>query len=191
MLSATLQPPLRLVPLHEIALFRSGHHPRAHLTPAGVLDELHRRHAYAMLVRAGDKPKTSRAPGALVCRVQVDALPSSVPAGGRLVAQARAVNLGDTLWLARPSRFGGYVTFGVKWTQEASGRVVADAPGRTLLPADVPPGGETAATLVLDLPASVVPGEYVLKVDLVDEFVCWFSDIPPNRPSEHRIRVSS
>ncbi|MGH9174966.1 MAG: class I SAM-dependent methyltransferase, partial [Vicinamibacterales bacterium] len=33
MLTATLQPPLRLLPLEEIELYRSGRHPRPHLTP--------------------------------------------------------------------------------------------------------------------------------------------------------------
>ena len=190
MLSATLQPPLRLLPVQEIDLYLTGQHPRPHMTAAGVIDELHRHHAYAMLVRAGAKTKTSRYPGVLACTLHIDPLPSVVPAGGRLVIQARAVNTGDTHWLARPSRHGGYVTFGVKWTDAASGRLVTDVPGRTGLAADVPPGGATAATLVIDLPPALPAGEYLLKVDLVDEFVCWFADLPPNRPREHRIVVT-
>ena len=34
------------------------------------------------------------------------------------------------------------------------------------------------------------PGDYVVKVDLVDEFICWFSDSPSNQPSEHRVVVT-
>jgi SAM-dependent methyltransferase len=96
MLTATLQPPLRLLPLSEVELYRSGRHPRHHLTTAGVIDELHRHHPYAMLIRAGGRTKTSRYPGVLACRLSIEPLPSVVRAGGQLVARARAVNSGDT-----------------------------------------------------------------------------------------------
>ena len=191
MLSATLQPSLRLLPLQEIALFRGGAHPRPHMTAGGVVDELHRHHAYAMLVRAGQKPKTSRYPGVLACTLETDPLPASVRVSGRFAIQARAGNTGDTHWLARPSPYGGYVTFGCKWTEAATGRLVTDVPGRTRLPADVPPGGRVAATIDMALPSALPPGDYVLKVDLVDEFVCWFSDVAPNRAVEHRITLTA
>ena len=190
MLSATLQPPLRLLPLQEVELYRSGHHQRPHMTPGGVIDELHRHHPYAMLVRAGAKPKTSRNPGVLACEVHTEPLPPSVRAAGRFSIHARAVNTGDTLWLARPSRHGGYVTLGCKWTDAASGRLVTDVPGRTRLASDVPPGATTEATIDMALPFTLPPGAYVLKVDLVDEFVCWFSDVAPNRTSEHHITIT-
>ena len=190
MLTATLQSPLRLLPVQEIELFRSGRHPRPHMTPAGVIDELHRHHAYAMLVRAGAKPKTSRAPGVLACQIQTEPLPAVVRAGGRFEIRARARNTGDTVWLAQPLRRGGYVQFGCKWLEAASGRLVTDLPGRTRLVADVPPGGHTEATLAVDVPATLLAGDYVVKVDLVDEFICWFSDNPSNQPSEHRVVVT-
>jgi len=190
MLTATLQPPLRLLPLQEVELYRSGGHQRPHLTPGGVLDELHRHHPYAMIVRAGAKPKTSRHPGVLACDIDVDPLPAAVAACGRLTIHVRALNTGDTHWLARPLVRGGHVTVGVKWVEAETGRLVNDLLGRTALPADVPPGGQTAATVIVDLPPTLAAGHYVVKVDLVDEFVCWFSDIAPNRPSEHRIVVT-
>jgi len=71
MLSATLQSPLRLLPVQEVDLYASGQHPRAHMTPKGVLDELHRRHAYGMLVREGSRPRTSRYPGSLRAAITV------------------------------------------------------------------------------------------------------------------------
>ncbi len=190
MLNATLQSPLRLLPVQEIELFRSGRHPRPHMTPAGVIDELHQRHAYAMLVRAGVKPKTSRYPGVLACEIHTDSLPAAVRAGGRFEIRARATNTGDTVWLAQPLRRGGYVRFGCKWLEAATGRLVTDLPGRTRLAGDVQPGARTEATLVVDVPATLPPGDYVVKVDLVDEFICWFSDIPSNQPNEHRVVVT-
>lgn len=190
MLTATLHPPLRLLPLQEVELYRAGQHPRPHMTPAGVIDELHRHHPYAMLVRAGAKAKTSRYPGVLAGTIETDPLPASVPAGGRFTVSARAVNTGDTHWLSRRLSRGGYVTFGCKFTDAASGRLITDMPGRTLLPTDVPPGGRVSATLHVEVPASLPPGDYVVKVDLVDEFICWFSDVAPNQPSEHRVIVT-
>jgi hypothetical protein len=190
MLTATLQPPLRLLPLQEVELYRSGGHPRPHLTPGGVIDELHRHHPYAMIVRAGAKLKTSRHPGVLACDIHTNPLPSAVAGGGRLTIDVRAVNTGDTHWLSRPSARGGYVTAGVKVVEAETGRLVTDLLGRTTLPEDVPPGGQTAATLIVDLPPTLAPGTYVIKVDLVDEFVCWFSDVAPNRAIEHRVMVT-
>jgi len=42
----------------------------------------------------------------------------------------------------------------------------------------------------VEVPATLPPGQYVVKVDLVDEFICWFSDNPSNQPSEHRVVVT-
>ncbi len=190
MLAATLQPPLRLLPVQEIDLYVTGRHPRPHMTAAGVVAELHRHHAFAMLVRAGAKPKTSRAPGVLAAEIHADPLPAAVRAGGRFEIRARATNTGDTVWLAQPLPRGGYVRFGCKWLEAATGRLVTDLPGRTCLTSDVAPGARTEATLVVDVPATLPPGSYVVKVDLVDEFICWFSDHPSNRPSEHRVVVT-
>jgi SAM-dependent methyltransferase len=188
MLSATLQSPLSLVPLDEVELFASGQHPRPHLTPRGVLQELHRRHPYAMLVRAGTRPRTSRHPGALACELHVVGLPTAAKRGGILRADARVTNLGDTLWLARPSARGGYVTLGCKLLSPA-GRLITDRAGRTCLPADVAPGATAGFPVAIELPADLPPGEYLLQFDLVDELVCWFSDVSAELASTHPIVV--
>jgi SAM-dependent methyltransferase len=176
MLSATLQSPLRLLPLQEVELYRSGRHPRPHLTPSGVLDELHRRHAYAMLVRQGSKPKTSRHPGTLACAVTVDEPPREAEVGGRMVLRVAATNTGDSIWIAAPSDLGGHVTVGIKLL-DATGRLVSDRLGRTPIPHDVPPGDSAVVDVPVDLPIDLLPGRHRLKVDLVDELVCWISDL--------------
>jgi hypothetical protein len=176
MLSATLQSALRLLPVQEIDLYRSGNHPRPHMTPAGVIDELHRRHAYAMLVRQGTKPKTSRYPGRLACALTVNGVPRDAAIGGRLVVEVAAANTRDSTWIAAPSDIGGHVTVGFKLLDEG-GRLLCDRLGRTEIPHDVPPGGDVVVTAHVELPADLQRGRHRLKIDLVDEFVCWFSDL--------------
>lgn len=175
MLTATLQSPLRLLPIEEVELYRSGRHPRPHMRPEGVLDELHRRHAFAMLTRDGEKPKTSRHPGLLTAALEVPAFPMVVRRGVPSVLRVRATNTGDTLWLSKATSVGGYVTVGCKLL-DVSGRLVDDTVGRTRLPADVPPGGTATIEVRLDAPATIAPGSYDLRVDLVNELVCWFAD---------------
>jgi hypothetical protein len=191
MLSATLQSPLRLLPVQEIDLYLSGQHPRPHMTAAGVVDELHRRHPYAMLQRDGAKPRTSRHPGQLAADLRVEAPPAAVAHGQRMTLEVRARNTGDTLWLARPNPRGGYVSVGCKWLEAETGRLVTDLVGRTPLPVDVGPGGEIAVTVDFVVPASLPPGAYTVKVDLVDELICWFSDLPANRALEHPVLVTN
>lgn len=176
MLSATLQSPLRLLPVADVDLYRAGRHPRPHMTDAGVLEELHRRHAYGMLVKEGAKPRTSRHPGRLDARLSTTIAALRVSPGESAGFTLDAVNTGDTLWLSSPSRFGGYVTAGCK-ILAPDGRLVDDTLGRTHLAHDVAPGGGVSTRISLAVPPSFPPGAYVLRLDLVDELVCWFSDL--------------
>jgi SAM-dependent methyltransferase len=188
MLSATLQSPLSLLPIDEVELFASGQHPRPHLTPRGILQELHRHHPFAMLVREGERPRTSRNPGSLRCELQVGDVPAAVRRGGRFTAVVRAANVGDTVWLARPSPRGGYVTAGCK-VLTPEGRLITDRTGRACLPSDVPPGGAASVTLEIALPQDLEPGRVQLQFDLVDELVCWFSDASGQPPVTYPINV--
>jgi SAM-dependent methyltransferase len=80
MLNATLQSALRLLPVEEIDLYLSGRHPREHMTPHGVMDELRKRHSFSMLQREGPRPKTARHPGVLQGNVRVTDFPASARA---------------------------------------------------------------------------------------------------------------
>jgi SAM-dependent methyltransferase len=185
-LSATLHPSQRLVPIEEVAVFASGQHTHPHLTERGVLEELHRRLAFAVLVREGARELTSRAPGVLRAQLHVDGIPARLVRGKTYRATARVTNLGDTRWLAMPSRLGGFVTVGCKITNEA-GRLVIDTLGRTFFAADVLPGATVTVDVSMKLPKTLSPGAYELRFDLVDELICWFSDLPDNVP--HTVRV--
>lgn len=188
MLSATLHSALRLVPLEEVELFRSGQHPRGLLTSGGVLDHLQHRHAFAMLVREGERPKTSRHPGQLRGALQVEGPPPRVGRGVRLTVSATATNTGDSVWLATPTVFGGYVTAGSRLLRD-DGRLVTDGLGRTFLPADVKPGESVTVEMSIVIPPDLSVGRYRLQFDLVDELVCWFSHLVSEAPKTYDLEV--
>ena len=188
MLTATVQPPLRLLPIEEIDVFLTGAHPRKPLTAHGVLEELHKRHAYAMLVRDGRRVKTSRHPGVLRCEFRVSDLAHSVNPGEVLTVTAEARNLGDTIWLCAPSPLGGYVTAGCKLMTE-EGRLITNELPRAFLSKDVPPGHVVSLEMTIPLPADLSPGRYQLHFDLVDELVCWFSDLTGEPGATHVLTV--
>lgn len=181
MLTATLQSALRLLPIEEVELYLSGHHHRPHMTPHGVIDELHRRHAYCMLERNGDRPKTTRHPGQLRCSLSVCGFPESITSGCDVAFWVDIDNTGDTPWRSRASRIGGYVTVGCKLL-DANGRLITDTLGRTPLESDVAPGGSHRTKIAFRFP-TLAAGRYTLVVDLVNELICWFSDLPDATPT--------
>ena len=187
-LCATLQSPLRLVPIEDVDLFASGQHPILTLTERGVVEELHRHHAFAMLVREGERERTSRTPGLLRAQIRVESAPSRLRRGGTYRMTAHIANLGDTRWLGTPSALGGFVTVGCKLALP-TGRIVNDTMGRTYLNADVPPGARASVGVSMEVPGDLTPGTYELRFDLVNELVCWFSDLPGNAPWVCRVTI--
>jgi SAM-dependent methyltransferase len=188
MLSATLQSPLRLLPVQEVELYASGNHPRPHLTPLGVLEEIHRRHAYGMLVRDGSRPRTSRYPSHLSASITVHEFPRRLSRGESSTAQVELVNTGDSVWLSESNRFGGFVTLGCKLLQ-VDGRLIDDGIGRTMLPRDIHPGESVQITMPIAVSDRIDAGPYVFRVDLVNELIAWFGDLPENQPQEIAVVV--
>jgi SAM-dependent methyltransferase len=187
-ISATLQSPLRLVPIEEIELFASGRHHHPPLTERGVLEEVHRRHAFAVIVREGERERTSRAPGVLRRDIRVDGIPAKLVRGRTYRATARVTNLGDTRWLSEQSPLGGFVTVGCKFAHQ-TGRIANESAGRTFLNSDVRPNESAFVDIKLKVPADLEPGPYELRFDTVNEMVCWFSDLPDNPPHVCRVTV--
>jgi SAM-dependent methyltransferase len=177
--SATLLPSLRMVPVWDIELFASGQHPTRTLTERGVVDEIHQRHAFAMMVRDGERERTSRFPGVMRREIRVEGFPKRAIRGEVYRATAFVRNVGDTRWIAEPSPMGGFVTIGCKFANE-SGRMVNDLMGRTFLPVDVRPNEQVIAEMSIPIPTDIPPGRYELRFDTVNEMVCWFSDLPDN-----------
>ena len=84
----------------------------------------------------------------------------------------QARNVGDTRWLRGTEN--GCVRLGIQLLS-AERRLLARDFARAELPADVPGGGAADIGLDLVLPEPATP--YVLKLDMVDEQVCWFEDV--------------
>jgi SAM-dependent methyltransferase len=117
----------------------------------------------------------SRRPGLLRARiVLVDQGPRLVAPGQSLGIALEIQNEGDTLWIAgRETRFG-IVMPGVKIFDEA-GKLVTEFHGEPPLPYPIAPGERIK--LKIDHAAPQRPGHYKLKIDLVDQHVCWFEDL--------------
>lgn len=80
-------------------------------------------------------------------------------------------NIGDTCWLAQPLTGGGYVTLGIQLLDENGGLMNPDF-GRQLLPETMLPGSSAELSVALKAPSRA--GQYRIKVDMVDEGLCWF-----------------
>lgn len=67
---------------------------------------------------------------------------------------------------------------GSQWL-DGGGAIVAEGPRRRF-PATVAPGAETVVPVTIVPPAT--PGEYLLRIDVLHEFVRWFGDSPAEVP---------
>ena len=82
------------------------------------------------------------------------------------------ITLGNTSNFTWPSAGGNPVTLSYHWINSAGKTVVWDGL-RTKLPADVPAGQLTQVQATLAFPSA--PGTYLLRWDLVQEGISWFS----------------
>jgi ubiquinone/menaquinone biosynthesis C-methylase UbiE len=117
----------------------------------------------------GRRPIDSRMPQTLKAGIT----PRLVREGARVSGTVAIRNLGDTIWLGRGEKVG-YVLLGVQLLT-AGHRVLDLNFSRSLLPADLSPDGALELDVKLTLPDA--DGRYVLKLDLVDEGICWFEDV--------------
>jgi glycosyltransferase involved in cell wall biosynthesis/SAM-dependent methyltransferase len=82
-------------------------------------------------------------------------------------------NTGDTLWLSGQTLRAGIVMPGVR-VFDQSGEMVREVHGHPMLPRSIAPGQYVSITLPCPVPP--VPGTYTVKIDLVDQQVCWFEE---------------
>lgn len=80
-------------------------------------------------------------------------------------------NTGDTLWLVSRSAPKGTVRLGVKVLND-SDEVISEVHGSPPLPRALAPGEQVELTVTRPAPATA--GRYLLKIDLLDQDICWF-----------------
>ena len=54
------------------------------------------------------------------------------------------------------------------------GQIIAELHGHPMLPHAIPPGQIVAVDIQFAAPAT--PGMYTVKIDLVDQHICWFEE---------------
>ncbi|MDI6783051.1 MAG: methyltransferase domain-containing protein [bacterium] len=114
----------------------------------------------------------SRFPNILKAEITLVQVPKQIKSGQPVNIIARIKNIGNTIWLHQLSQFGGYVTFGIKFTG-LDGRLLQNVKQQQLAK-DVYPDESIAMTVEAVITAD--PGKYALKFDMVDEQLCWFAD---------------
>ena len=116
----------------------------------------------------------SRAPGLLRAEIElISDWPASFAPGETFRAQLKIRNVGDTLWLGGKHMRRGAVMPGVK-IFEPSGEVREEFHGQPALPRGVAPNEFCSVTIEHACPAA--PGRYTLKIDLVNQHICWFEE---------------
>ena len=121
----------------------------------------------------GSSVPDSRKPGILRTKIVLRGPAPEVAApGAAFKLPITFINSGETLWLTGQTVRDGIVMPAVKIADER-GQLALENHG-PLLPRAVAPG----RSLTLDLPitAPEKPGTYTVKIDLVDQNVCWFED---------------
>jgi SAM-dependent methyltransferase len=101
-------------------------------------------------------------------RVEMD---EQAPPGRAVAVHARVTNRGTGTWTAGSDSGVGHVRLGIQLLDDG-GRVRQRDYHRVDLPVDVRPGA--SVPLSFALPAPAVPGNYMLKFDLVAEGITWF-----------------
>jgi ubiquinone/menaquinone biosynthesis C-methylase UbiE len=117
----------------------------------------------------GIRPLDSRMPREL----RAEIAPQLSRAAAALTGRVAVRNSGDTLWL-RGGDAAGSVRLGVQLLTPERQLLDMDF-ARAELTRDVPPGATIELTVDLQLPAPDIA--YILKLDMVDEHVCWFEDV--------------
>jgi hypothetical protein len=114
----------------------------------------------------------SREPGLLRASFAVLVPPPGSVAPGELLSIHIAIeNCGDTLWLTSQSVGPGVVMPAVRVFDEG-GSLVTEFHGEPLLPHAIAP--RECVRIRVEYKAPQQLGSYKLKIDLVDQQVCWF-----------------
>jgi ubiquinone/menaquinone biosynthesis C-methylase UbiE len=123
-----------------------------------------------IVFRKGERPIDSRMPRTL--RAEID--PSLSREGARVSGTVGVTNVGDTIWLHGKGDEAGRVRLGLQ-LQTPERKLLNMDFARAVLPHEVAPGGKVQIAVDVALPDPAA--SYALKLDMVDEHVCWFEDM--------------
>ncbi len=116
----------------------------------------------------------SKNPNVLNCRCSlISNWPGTFSPSAKIEAAVELTNTGDTIWLVSRAPLKGRVRVGVKVLNE-SGETIQETHGQPRLQRAVAPGETVVLNLTCQAPAG--PGPYVLKLDLLDQDICWFEE---------------
>ncbi len=123
-----------------------------------------------LVFRKGERPIDSRMPRTLRAEIE----PRLSREGARISGAVGVTNVGDTLWLHGKGDEAGRVRLGLQ-LQTPERKLLDMDFARAVLPHEVSPGSRVEIPVDLTLPDPTAP--YALKLDMVDEHVCWFEDM--------------
>lgn len=128
---------------------------------------------YVFVLTRGETRHDSRNPRKLRAEIGVLSPAGEIRgrAGESVPVRFRVRNTGDTAWLHDVDLKGGYVMLGGHLHQEDR-TLVTRGHLRAPLPRDVAPGDAVEVEGRLRLPPR--QGRFVIRLDMVDEWVCWF-----------------
>ena len=115
----------------------------------------------------------SRRPGVLRAEISAQSSAISVGLGETFAVELSLRNAGDTLWLGGPLLRRGGVMLGVKIFDE-TGTLCDEFHGEPPLPRAL--GPNESCTVTIEHAAPREAGRYQVKIDLVDQHICWFEE---------------
>ncbi|MCA1635829.1 MAG: methyltransferase domain-containing protein [Acidobacteria bacterium] len=117
----------------------------------------------------------SRRPGLLRALFSLrESAPERLAPGSTFAPSVTVENTGDTLWLTGQTVRAGVVMPAVRVYDDASGDLVSEFHGEPMLARAVAPGETINFKIEYLVPRH--PGAYTMKIDLVDQHVCWFEE---------------
>jgi 2-polyprenyl-3-methyl-5-hydroxy-6-metoxy-1,4-benzoquinol methylase len=129
----------------------------------------------------------SRVPNLLRASINLPSkFPGSFAPGSPINFQVAVSNTGDTLWLVSRAAPRGTVRLGIKMLDEA-GATVDEFHGVPALPHAMAPTERVELSITCSAPLAT--GNYVLKIDLLDQDICWFAE-RGSQPLVLRFRVT-